>query len=53
MYGSFNAYLHPNNKYLIVYNMRELIPEVPIQNKEHVYFRKEFLLNYSDIIEDL
>lgn len=53
MYGSFNSYLHPNSKYIILDNMRELIPEIPLQNKDQHFFRKEFLLGYGQIIEDM
>lgn len=33
MFGSFNAYLQPNQKYILLDNMKELIPEIPLVNK--------------------
>lgn len=53
MYGSFNAYLHPQGKYLILDNLRELIPQLPLPAKQQHFFRKEFLLAYAHIIEDM
>jgi hypothetical protein len=53
MFGSFNAYLQPNSKYIILDNMRELVPELPLLPKEGHFFRREFLLGYDRIIEDI
>lgn len=50
MFGSFNAYIQQNQKYIILDNMKELIPQIPSAKREPSFFRKEMLLSYDRII---
>ena len=33
--------------------MRELVPELPVNSQESHFFRKEFLLSYDRMIQDV
>ena len=52
IYGSFDAYLHPHNKYIITDNLCELIPKIPMPLNPDNFFRKEFLFEYEHTLED-
>ena len=53
IFGAFNTYAQPNGKYVLLDNMNELVPEIPVGSKDGHFFRKEFLLASPKMIEDV
>ena len=59
MFNTFNCYESQGyrggeGKFIVLWNLRNLIPGIPNSLKiQTAYFRKELLLQYDEILEDL
>lgn len=52
IFNSMVVFAHPQKKYFLLMDLDELIPRIPIDVHPPVYFRRQFLMENSFMIED-